>query len=116
MNYLLLKNIIEATIANFSCQKCSGKIEDKDINVIGTAGNGIHMEINCPQCKTSGVIKAEVNILGNLAGQTKFLENLKKMMEQANSAASAEGRIAEADILSLREDLKNAASARDLFQ
>lgn len=115
MNYIILKNIIEATLAHFNCQNCQSKITDKDINVLGTAWNGINMEIICPNCKTSGVIKAEINVLPHLTGQTEFLNQLKKVIEDGNQKTNEPG-ILEADILALRQDLNKVASARDLFE
>ena len=51
MNYLIIKSIIEATIANFHCKNCSSQISERDLNILGAAGNGLNLEIICPECK-----------------------------------------------------------------
>ena len=71
------------------------------------------MEITCPSCKGTGVVKAEVNVLPNMPGQEQFLESLRKMAAQTNTQEGTP--ILDSDILSLRETLKESTSAQDLF-
>lgn len=115
MNYLILKSIVDATISGFSCRNCGARATDKDIQVLGTAGNALNLEIMCPHCKTVGVVKAEVNLLppGGPANREAhaFFENLKNSIGQGG----AESGIRDEDILAIRESLRNSVSVKDLF-
>jgi len=112
MNYFIIKNIVETTLAHFACKECGSKATEQNIHILGTAGNGLNMEIICPQCQTSGVIKAEMNIVGPGFSPTQLVEQIKKAaIEQQKSEA-----IKDADIMKLREDLKKDTSVSDLFQ
>lgn len=114
MNYLILKSIVDATLSGFSCRNCGASATDKDIQILGTAGNALNLEITCPECKTSGVLKAEVNVLSpqgpaNQEAQA-FFESLKK------SALQSQGGIRDEDILAIRETLKKNLTVEDLFK
>lgn len=113
MNYLILRSIVEATLTNFRCQNCSGSIEAKDLTILGTSGASLNMEVQCPHCKTIGVIKAEVNVLGALAKNLEVLQNLKHLGDAKNKLGSG---IKDEDIVSLRDSLnQKGTSAADFF-
>ncbi len=116
MNYLILKSIVDATLSGFSCRNCGAHATDKDIHVLGTAGNALNLEITCPHCKTTGVVKAEVNVLppGGPANREahEFFENLKNSF----ATKGQESGIRDEDILAIRESLKKTASVKDLFE
>lgn len=116
MNYLILKSIVDATLSGYACRTCGSRATDKDIHVLGTAGNALNLEITCPNCQTTGVVKAEVNMLppGGPANREAhaFFENLKNSMGQGGMQPS----IRDEDILAIRESLKKSASVKDLFQ
>lgn len=115
MNYLILKSIVDATLSGYVCRNCSARATDKDIHVLGTAGNALNLEITCPHCQTVGVVKAEVNMLppGGPANREAhaFFENLKNSMGKGGDVDS----IKDSDILAIRESLKKSASVKDLF-
>ena len=112
MNYLILKNIVETTLAQFVCKDCQSKATEQNIQILGTAGNALNMEVTCPQCHSSGVIKAEINIVGpNSANMGAMIEQIKKVA----SAYHQEGSIRDEDITKLRDDLKNSSSVQDIF-
>lgn len=112
MNYFIIKNIVETTLVHFACKECGAQATEQNIHILGTAGNSLNMEIICPQCQTSGVIKAEMNIVGLGTPPAQFVEQIKKVVtEQRKSEA-----IKDADILKLREDLKTDVSVSDLFK
>lgn len=111
MNYLIIKNIIETTLAHFICKDCGEKASEQDVQILGTAGNSLNMEIICPKCRATGVIKAEMNVVSNIQDPA-VRENMKKMVEELKKSQS----IKDEDILRVREDLKQAVSVQDLFK
>ena len=119
MNYLILKNILDATIANFRCQGCQEHVTAKDINILGATATGLSLEITCPKCAATGVIKAEVNVVGSLQKNTEFLDHMKRIF-QANGghmvASGDEQVIRDEDIVSLRKRLKEGCSVEDIFK
>ncbi|HRI36407.1 MAG TPA: hypothetical protein PK765_05055 [bacterium] len=72
MNYFILKNIVDMTIANFICQNCGGKVSERDVSLLGTTASGVNMEVRCPHCKANGVVKAEVNFMSNAVQSGKL--------------------------------------------
>lgn len=114
MNYLILKSIVDATISGFACRNCGSKATDKDIHVLGTAGNALNLEVTCPNCQTTGVVKAEVNVLPPHGPAThearEFFENLKNSLGRGSGPV-----IRDEDVLEIRETLKKAVSVEDLF-
>ncbi len=65
MNYLILQSIIDTMSANFRCQQCGASIGPQNINLLGTSGKDISVEISCPQCHTNALMKAEINQVGS---------------------------------------------------
>lgn len=114
MNYLILRSIVEATISHFSCKNCDSKVSEKDVHILGTAGNALNLEITCPHCKASGVVKAEVNVLS--PHQAPVAGNADAFFGQlGRSAAERAPSIRDEDILKLRETLKNSTSVNDFL-
>jgi len=122
MNYLILKSILEATITHFRCKGCGSGIGEADINLLGVAGNAINFEVICPSCRMPGVIKAEVGMAIQQKGPSglndvpqDLLARLKQVQDgQPNGEVPP--AIADADILSLRENLKECQSFDDLLK
>lgn len=113
-----MKSIIEATIAHFACKSCNGKITDRDVQILGTSGQLVNMEVMCPHCKTPGMIKAEINVMGSLGeiGQMQEMGISPAAIFQMDTPSSpAASAINDTDILALREKLKNTASIEDLL-
>lgn len=117
MNYFIIKNIVETTLTHFACKECGARATEQDMHILGTAGNSLNMEIICPKCRASGVIKAEMNIMGVNAPlganttPTEFVEQMKKKADERRKGEM----IKDSDIMKLREDLKNTLSVSDLF-
>lgn len=109
-----MKSIIEATIAHFACKSCNGKITDRDVQILGTTGQLVNMEVMCPHCKTPGMIKAEINVMGNL-GEIGQMQDMGALFQVEVPAQSSAPAITDTDILALREQLKNTASIEDLL-
>lgn len=113
MNYIILKSIIEATLQNFKCKDCESMVNEWNINILGTAGNTINMEIICPNCKTQWIVKAEIGIIWNVKSP-EFISNLKTLSEKQKLELEA-SLIKDDDIVNLRKDLNNCSSLNDLF-
>ncbi len=111
MNYFIIKNIVETTLAHFSCKECWTKATEQTIHILWTAGNSLNMEVICGQCQTSGVIKAEMNIMWIHTPPAQFVEQLKKTVDSTRKKEA----IKDADILKIREDLQKIQSVSDLF-
>jgi len=112
MNYFIIKNIVETTLAHFACKECGAQATEQNIHILGTAGNGLNMEIICPQCQVSWIVKAEMNIMGLGSQPAQFIEQIKKTVAEQRKWEA----IKDADIVKLREDLKKDTSVSDLFQ
>lgn len=116
MNYIILKGIIESTIANFKCKDCNSWITEWNINILGSAGNSVNLEVICPNCKTQWVVKAEIGLINN-AVTPETLMNLKNTIAWIqNTKQSWIDAIKDTDILDIRENLKNCSSIEDLFK
>ena len=124
MNYLILKNIIDATIAHFRCQNCKGQINENNVNLLGSNTQGINLEIICPHCATIGIVKAEVNMLAaNMIQSEHGKAFLQEMMQKVGTGEGIlihnkdEGApmIKDEDILKVRDTLKKGNTMEDLF-
>ncbi len=111
MNYFIIKNIVETTLTHFACKECGSKATEQNIHILGTAGNSLNMEVICPQCQASWVIKAEMNIMGINTQPAQFVEQLKKTVDDTRKNEA----IKDADIMKVREDLQKTQSVSDLF-
>lgn len=111
MNYFIIKNIVETTLQHFACKECGAKATEQNIHILGTAGNSLNMEVICPQCQASGVIKAEMNIMGINTTPAQFAEQIKKTVADTRKNEA----IKDADIMKVREDLQKTQSVSDLF-
>lgn len=119
MNYLIIKSIIEATLANFRCKNCDATVTEKDISILGSAGNALNLEIICPNCKVQGVVKAEIGMMNlpniqnpEFTGALRqFIENFKK-----DWFVQPVDGIKDEDILNLRKNLQSGSSFEDLFK
>lgn len=111
MNYFIIKNIVETTLQHFACKECNAKATEQSIHILGTAGNSLNMEVICQECQASGVIKAEMNIMGINSTPAQFAEQLKKTVEDNRKKEI----IKDADIMKVRDDLQKTSSVSDLF-
>lgn len=120
MNFLILKSIIEATIINFRCKDCWSGIVEWNLNILGTAGNSINMEVICPGCRTQWLIKAEIGLVNQMQmNNPDMMSNIKNTIkwigQNVVSTGVSSDAIKDADILSIRENIKNSTSIEDLF-
>ncbi len=122
MNYLIMKSIIDATISHFHCKECNTRISERDVMIVGSAGQAVNMEVHCPHCHTIAVIKAEINVMKqplDMENMVPFGMEVAKVLSVelpvTNDAGSKE-TIKDEDILALRDRLKGGASAYDIFR
>jgi len=119
MNYLIIKSIIEATLANFRCKNCDTTVTEKDISILGSAGNALNLEIICPNCKVQWVVKAEIGMMNlpniqnpEFTGALRqFIDNFKKEW----FVQPVDG-IKDEDILNLSKNLQSGSSFEDIFK
>lgn len=114
MNYLILKTIIDSTIANFKCKDCNSWVSEWNINILWIAWNSINLEVFCPNCRTQWVVKAEIWFL-NQWTNPEMINNLKNSLQNPVIQNLNTETIKDSDILSIRENLKNCTSIEDLF-
>lgn len=121
MNYLILKNIIEATLGNFACKNCGGKVSESDIQILGASSSGVNMEVTCPQCQATGVIKAEMNVINGPEAAKVAIDNIKNYIASQKNAprgaavSAGNAQILDQDVLALREKLKHSSNVSDIF-
>jgi hypothetical protein len=61
MNFGMLKNMVENLLTSYKCPFCSGtNIGEKNIDIIGAAGNTVNIDMHCPSCKKHFMAKTEV--------------------------------------------------------
>ena len=111
MNYFIIKNIVETTLAHFSCKECGTRATEQSIHILWTAWNSLNMEVICSQCQASGVIKAEMNIMWINTPPAQFVEQLQRTVDSTRKKEA----IKDSDILKVREDLQKTQSVSDLF-
>jgi hypothetical protein len=126
MNYLLLKWILDATLSHFICRNCSGKADEKMVEISWIHDSVLHIEVRCPHCWLVSSIKAEVNMVGsnnpfsNLPDQTKkgsgsIFDSSHQIVQNKKTSLNQYDLISDDDILQLRNNLWGIASVTDMF-
>jgi predicted RNA-binding Zn-ribbon protein involved in translation (DUF1610 family) len=144
MNYLILKSIVDTTIAHFECNECGTHITERDVMVSGSTEREVVLEARCPKCHTVSGIKAEINLIKSgedivdalrVSGEiarielpTGLLSEMSTIIDTAHSLATSAGEvdhlskdtstiaIRDEDIVGLHASISNKqVSAADLF-
>ena len=141
MNYLILKSIIDTTIAHFECHECGTHITERDVMVSGSTEREVVLEAHCPKCHTVSGIKAEINLMksgedlvdalrmnaeiARIEIPTGLLSDMHTMTDQAHVLSSqaahvskdtGSAKIRDEDIVGLHALIKDKqVSAADLF-
>lgn len=142
MNYLILKSIVDTTIAHFVCRNCQGNIGERDVTIVGATDQEVALSAHCPQCHEECAIKAEISLLKNgqdlqnalgrgtehinmmnielpngvLSELASEVEQLKNAIVANKSAQVPQKTIKDADIVALHAKLREGSiSAHDLF-
>lgn len=128
MNFGMLKNMVENLVTSYKCPFCWGKdIGEKNIDIIGAAGNTVNIDMHCPSCKKHFMAKTEVlhMELGNISADklSQIKQSLSALkwklggsLEIENAEILDELQIKDESILWLRAQLqKKDINASDLF-
>lgn len=131
----MLKHILTSIIQAYSCPHCGAKeISENNIEIVGTAGTTLNIDMCCPACQKHFMAKTEVV---NMQGAAMTPELMKKIQNSlasikqqlgGNIDISEEFRkhqwqesqnkkvIRDEDIVSLQKMINtNKLSAKDLF-
>ncbi len=81
MNFGMLKNMVENLVTSYKCPFCAGKdISEKNIDIVGAAGNTVNIDMHCPSCDKHFMAKTEL-IQMNAANVTpEKLEQIKQSL------------------------------------
>ena len=125
MNYLILKSVVETTLAHFVCKDCGMKASDTNVHIVGNGGNFIDLEIRCAHCGAIGMVKAEIGMV-NQASEEAFraagafsglpkeaVEQFRNFIAETNKNNGES--LKDEDILALRKKIKNAKSMEDFL-
>lgn len=134
MNYLTLTSMIDSLMKGYTCPACNhSSINEKNIDIVGAAGNTINIDMKCPSCAKHYMARMEVVGL-DLSDNSKFSsENTQNIQIWANAVKKALGKIRDqqsgnqnqesqesiqdSEIVDLCRNLKNTKlSAEDLFK
>ncbi len=131
MNFGMLKNMVENLVSSYKCPFCGWQdISEKNIDIIGAAGNTVNIDMHCPSCKRHFMAKTEVmhieiwNIWQNKVDQIQKALMALKWKLWGNLEIEADFKkdkkdqqqILDENIINLRENMKTKGfNARDLF-
>ncbi len=127
--------MVDSLIQGYNCPSCScTDISEKNIDVVGAAGNTINIDMQCPSCKKHYMARMEVvgldlsdnskfsqwNISDMKMGMDSIKNALSQIKEKKQSQNITEQKsapiIKDTQIVKLSKDLKNTKlSAEDLF-
>lgn len=126
MNFWMLHAMIENLLKSYTCPNCWAKdITEKNIDIVGAAGNTVNIDMLCPSCNKHFIAKTEVlhMEIGNI--------HADKLQEIQQSLSALKGKlwgnieieietpkekISDDAITSLQKDLKSTQyTADDLF-
>ena len=123
----MLKNMVENLVTSYKCPFCSGtNIGEKNIDIIGAAGNTVNIDMHCPSCSKHFMAKTEVVQMDatNLSPEKLWqiqqsLSALKwKLWGNLDIAVDIleKDQIKDENILDLRDEMqKKDFNASDLF-
>ncbi len=115
MNYQMLKTILDSLVSNFKCPTCNSSVTEKEVEILWTANQSINLEIVCPECQKSTMVKAEMaNFnLWNIPNLTpEALQDLKSRLKTTlEKPIENNPKINEKEII----DLKNKLNKQNLW-
>ena len=127
MNFGMLKNMVENLVTSYKCPFCSGtNIGEKNIDIVGAAGNTVNIDMHCPSCNKHFMAKTEVvqmdasHITPEKLGQIQQSLSALKWKLGGNLNVSMDilqkDQIKDESISDLREEMqKDDFNASDLF-
>lgn len=118
MNYKILKNIIENLLQTFQCPSCTENIEESGIEVVWAAGNSLNLNMTCPACEKSTIVRTEVaNVNLWKLDALNIPEEIKSKIKNLKSEikTDAKTKIKDEEIISLNKKLKGISGVEELF-
>ena len=119
--------MVENLVSSYKCPFCGGKdISEKNIDIIGAAGNTVNIDMHCPSCNKHFMAKTEVMHMeiGNVSSD-KLAQIQKSLMAlkgklwgniELEADILEEDSIKDENIMDLRKNLQQGGiEARDLF-
>lgn len=121
MNFQTLKWMLEWLIQTYKCPNCNSAIVDNNIDIVGTAGKNMNLDVECPNCKIHSIVKAEmlpINFSLNQINISKeSLGDLKNNLSKFKNHSSNNNNLSlkDEEIIALNKELKELKSVSDLF-
>ncbi len=129
MNFGMLKNMVENLVSSYKCPFCSStNISEKNIDIVGAAGNTVNIDMHCPSCNKHFMAKTEVIHMEVWNVSADKIDKLKAGLEalggkigwnidvEVQDQNPLEDQIKEEEILNLRTQMKKKDfNASDLF-
>ncbi|NDK09581.1 hypothetical protein GW846_02280 [Candidatus Gracilibacteria bacterium] len=123
--------MVENIVSSYKCPFCGGKnISEKNIDIIGAAGNTVNIDMHCPSCKKHFMAKTEVMHMDLGPVNAQKLEQIQKSLsalkgrlggnieiDQSDLEATIKAQqIKDEDITKIRNTLqKRYSKVEDLF-
>ncbi|MDQ7009669.1 MAG: hypothetical protein Q9M94_05250 [Candidatus Gracilibacteria bacterium] len=105
MNFQTLKGMVDSLVQTFSCPECNSGVDENCVDVMGTAGQNINVDVICPHCHKHSIIRAQILALEIPIQDIKIESNTKKKI-----------LIKDSQIIELNKNLKsNNISISELF-
>ena len=122
-----MKWILDATLSHFICRNCSGKADEKMVEISGLQDSILQMEIRCPHCWLVSSIKAEVNMIwwnhpfitpnheSSKKGSGSIFDSSQQVVQSKKTSLGQQEFISDEDITKLRNTLGKEVSVMDVF-
>jgi len=131
MNYQSLKIVVEWLVESFKCPSCNSKSSADFVEILGSAGTSINLDIICPKCNKHTAVSAQAFAMplfiwkGSITKEQKE-QNINKMKEKLDNIQNLEIKnnsnknnnlIKDEEIILLNKKLKtNNFSIESLFE
>ncbi len=119
--------MVENLVSSYKCPFCGGKdISEKNIDIVGAAGNTVNIDMHCPSCQKHFMAKTEVMQmeLGNVSSE-KLAQIQKSLMAlkwklwgniEIESELPDEATIKDENIIEIQKNMqKDDFDLNDLF-
>jgi len=131
MNFQAVKIMVESLVEIYKCPNCQSNINEENIDIMGTAGSNINVEIICPKCKSHDIIKGQMmamNIPIQWAVKNNWNDNIEELKAKLAKFEKYKWRIEElkisknslikdSNIIELNKNLKSKnLSISELFK
>lgn len=116
MNFEALNWLINSILNWFKCNHCFSKVEKNNINIKSIEGNSVVLDIYCPNCSKTSLVKSEVISVDLSKHLTKEQINNFKNTLESEFNLKLWNNIKEEEIVKLSIDLKKEnLNVKDLF-